>query len=254
MGRLIDQFARTMQLLGAKNMEKIKNATIAVFGLGAVGSFATEALARTGVGNLRLIDFDKVDASNINRQLFALNSTIGREKARLAYERVKDINPFCNVDIHSSFVNAQSLEDLLTEDIDVVVDAIDGLNSKINLIVGAKQMNLAVVSSMGAAGRTDISMIKTGDISETCVCPLARVVRQRLHRRGVYEGIRAVYSIEKPLNKQPFQPEDAQDALPDHGRSRPPIGSISWVPGVFGLTIASEAINIITRIYQSPHP
>ena len=248
MDRLMDQFARTMQLIGANDMEKIKDATVAVFGLGAVGSFATEALARTGVGNLRLIDFDRVDASNINRQLFALHSTIGRGKAELACERVKDINPSCNVDIHNSFINAQSLEDLLSKDIDVVVDAIDGLNSKINLIVGARQLDLAVVSSMGAGGRTDISMIRTGDISETCVCPLARVVRQRLHRRGIYEGIRAVYSIEKSLNKQPYRPEDTQDALPDHGRSRPPIGTIVWVPGVFGLTIASEVIKIITRI------
>ena len=242
----MDQFARTRQLLGTTSMEKIKNATVAVFGLGAVGSYAIEAIARTGVGNLHLIDFDTVDASNINRQLFALNSTIGKEKAVLAYERVKDINPECNVEIHKSFVNAQSLEDLLFEDIDVVVDAIDGLNSKINLIVGARQMNLSVVSSMGAGGRTDISMIRTGDISETCVCPLARVVRQRLHRRGLYKGVKAVYSIEKPLNKQPFRPEDTQDALPDHGRSRPPIGTVSWIPGVFGLTIASEVINIIT--------
>ncbi|WP_291465780.1 tRNA threonylcarbamoyladenosine dehydratase [Desulfobacula sp.] len=247
MDQSMDQFARTEQLLGSQAMEKIKNATVAVFGLGAVGSFATEALARTGVGNLHLIDFDTVDATNINRQLFALNSTIGREKANIAYERVKDINPLCNVEFHSSFINAQSLENLLSKGIDVVVDAIDGLNSKVNLIVGARQLSLAVVSSMGAGGRTDISMIKTGDISETCVCPLARVVRQRLHRRGLYKGVRAVYSIEKSLNKQPFRSEDAQDALPDHGRSRPPIGTIAWVPGVFGLTIASEVINIITR-------
>ncbi|MCP3875711.1 MAG: tRNA threonylcarbamoyladenosine dehydratase [Desulfobacteraceae bacterium] len=242
----MDQFARTEQLLGAASMKKIKNATVAVFGLGAVGSYITEALARTGVGNLYLIDFDKVDASNINRQLFALHSTIGCEKAMLAYERVKDINPKCNVDIHSSFINAQSLEDLLTKDIDVVVDAIDGLNSKVNLLVGAKQLNLNVVSSMGAGGRTDVSMIKTGDISDTCVCPLARVVRQRLHRRGIYKGIRAVYSTEKPLNKQPYNLKDSVDALPNHGRSRPPIGTVSWVPGVFGLTIASEVIKILT--------
>jgi len=249
MNQLIDQFARTEQLLGAESMAKIKSATVAVFGLGAVGSFAIEAIARAGVGNLHLIDFDTVDISNINRQLFALHSTIGRKKANIACERVKDINPQCDVKVQSSFVNAQSLEDLLSEDIDVVVDAIDGLNSKINLIVGARQLNLSVVSSMGAGGRTDISMIKTGDISETCVCPLARVVRQRLHRRGLYKGVRAVYSIEKPLNKQPYKSRDALDALPGHGRSRPPIGTVSWVPGVFGLTIASEVIDIITRIY-----
>jgi len=243
----MDLFARTTQLLGAANMEKIKKAKVAVFGLGAVGSFAIEALARTGVGNLILIDFDTVDASNINRQLFALNSTIGRKKADLACERIKDINPECSVKIHNSFINAKSLGDLLSKDIDVVVDAIDGLNSKVNLIVEAKKMNLEVVSSMGAAGKRDISMIRTGDISESQVCPLARVVRQRLHRRGIYKGVRAVYSIEKPLNKQPYYVEDAVDPLSNHGRSRPPIGSVSWVPGVFGLSIAGEVINILTN-------
>jgi len=241
----MDLFARTTQLLGEENMEKIKKAKVAVFGLGAVGSFAIEALARTGVGSLILIDFDTIDASNINRQLFALNSTIGRKKADLACERIKDINPLCSVEIHNSFINAQSLGNLLTKDIDVVVDAIDGLNSKVNLIVEAVKLNLEVVSSMGAAGKSDISMIRTGDISETQVCPLARVVRQRLHRRGIYKGIRAVYSIEKPLNKQPYDAEDAVDPLSDHGRSRSPIGSVSWIPGVFGLTIASEVIDII---------
>jgi tRNA A37 threonylcarbamoyladenosine dehydratase len=250
----MNQFARTEQLLGLASMEKIKKATVAVFGLGAVGSFAIEALARTGVGNLHLIDFDTVEATNINRQLFALNSTIGREKSILAYERVKDINPLCNINIHNSFVNAHSLEDLLSKDMDVVVDAIDGLNSKINLIVGARQKNLSVVSSMGAGGRTDISMIRTGDISETIVCPLARVVRQRLHRRGLYKGVTAVYSIEKPLNKQAFQQEDVQDALPDHGRPRPPLGTISWIPGVFGLTIASQVIKIILQPPSFLHP
>ncbi len=243
----MDLFARTTQLLGVQKMDKIKQARVAIFGLGAVGSFALEALARTGVGNLALIDFDTVDASNINRQLLALNSTIGEKKADLALERIKDINPECNIKIYNSFVNAQSLGDLLYQDINVVVDAIDGLNSKVNLIVEARKMNLEVVSSMGAAGRSDISMIRTGDISETQVCPLARVVRQRLHRRGIYEGIRAVYSIEKPLNKQPYNTEDAVDPLSNHGRSRPPIGSVSWIPGVFGLTIASEVVNIITR-------
>ena len=243
----MNQFARTEQLLGSRAMGKIKKARIAVFGLGAVGSFAVEALARTGVGHLHLIDFDRVDASNINRQILALNSTIGMEKAVLAAERVRDINPECHITVRSAFINAESLEDLLSEDMDGVVDAIDGLNSKINLMVRARQMNLSVVSSMGAGGKTDISMIRTGDISETEVCPLARVVRQRLHRRGIYEGIRAVYSIEKPLNKQPFKSEDAADALPDHGRSRPPIGTVAWVPGVFGLTMAQEMIKIVLR-------
>jgi tRNA A37 threonylcarbamoyladenosine dehydratase len=243
----MDLFARTEQLLGSLAMEKIKKARVAVFGLGAVGSFAVEALARSGIGYLRLVDFDKVDASNINRQLFALNSTIGKGKARLAKDRVCDINPQCEVDVHDIFVNAESLTDLLSQDLDLIVDAIDGLNSKVNLIFGAHFMGIPVVSSMGAGGRIDISMIKTGDISQTCVCPLARVVRQRLHRRGLYEGIRCVYSIEKALNKQPFNKTDAVDVLSGHGRPRPPIGTISWVPGSFGLNIAAEAIKIIIQ-------
>jgi len=247
----MNQFVRTEQLLGLAAMEKIKKGRVAIFGLGAVGSFAAEAIARTGVGYLRLVDFDRVDASNINRQLYALNSTIGREKARLAQERVLDINPLCEVDVHDTFVNADSLTDLLSRDIDVVVDAIDGLNSKVNLIFGAHEMGLPVVSSMGAGGKTDISMIRTGDLCETCVCPLARVVRQRLHRRGVYEGICCVYSIEKALNKQPHETTDFVDGLSGlhdgHGRPRPPIGTIPWVPGVFGLTMAAEVIKIITR-------
>jgi tRNA threonylcarbamoyladenosine dehydratase len=242
----MDLFARTTQLLGTQNMEKIREAKVAVFGLGAVGSFALEALVRTGVGNLNIIDFDTIDASNINRQLFALNSTIDKKKADIAFERIKDINPGCSVKVHHSFINSQSLGELLSSDIDVVVDAIDGLNSKVNLLVKAKGMNLDIVSSMGAAGRTQISMIKTGDLSETNVCPLARVVRQRLHRRGIYKGIRAVYSIEKPLNKQPYESEDSLDHLSDHGRSRPPIGSVTWVPGVFGLLMANEVVNLIT--------
>ncbi len=250
----MNQFARTEQLLGSENMEKIKSASVAVFGLGAVGSFATEALARAGVGHLQLVDFDRVDSSNLNRQLFALHSTIGKEKAELAVARVKDINPACNITVHSSFVNAESLSDLLHNKIDVVVDAIDGLNSKINLLVAALQMNLEVVSSMGAGGRTDPSKIKSVDISETNVCPLARVVRQRLHRRGVYEGIHAVFSSEKPLNKQPFKAQDSVDALKDHGRSRPPIGTVCWVPGIFGLTIAGKVIELILSMPRVPHP
>lgn len=243
----MNQFARTEQLLGTPAMEKIKRSRVAIFGLGAVGSFAAEALARSGIGYLRLVDFDRVDASNINRQLFALHSTIGMEKARLAQDRVRDINPLCQVEVHSAFINAETLTDLLSQDLDLVVDAIDGLNSKVNLIFGARTMGLTVVSSMGAGGRTDISMIKTGDISQTCVCPLARVVRQRLHRRGLFEGVTCVYSIEKPLNKQPYETKDAGDALKDHGRSRPPIGTIPWVPGVFGLSLAAEAVKHITR-------
>lgn len=244
-GPEINPFARTEQLLGKDQVDKIRDSRVAVFGLGAVGSFATEALARTGVGRLQLVDFDTVDPSNLNRQLLALHSSIGQKKAALAAARVQDINPQCDITVHDSFINAESVTDLLDSPFDVVVDAIDGLNSKVNLLVKAHQMSLPIVSSMGAGGRTDVTQIQQGDISETCVCPLARMVRQRLRRRGVFEGIHTVYSTEKPLNKQPFNETDAVDALTDHGRSRPPIGTVCWVPGVFGLALAGKAIEII---------
>ncbi|THB78130.1 MAG: tRNA threonylcarbamoyladenosine dehydratase [Desulfobacteraceae bacterium] len=244
---MINQFARTEQLLGPRALDTLKRSRISIFGLGAVGSFAAEALARTGIGQMHLVDFDRVDASNINRQLFALHSTIGMEKSVVAQSRIKDINPGCHVTIQSSFVNADSLADLLEPDMDIIVDAIDGLNAKVNLLVEARKMGLAVVSSMGAGGRIDISQIKTGDISQTHVCPLARMVRQRLHRRGIYEGIAAVYSTEKPLNKQPFKSDDVSDPLENHGRPRPPIGTVPYVTGAFGLYIAMEVVRILTE-------
>ena len=168
----MNQFTRTEQLLGAEALHKIKQAKVAVFGLGAVGSFAVEALARTGIGSFCLIDFDTIDPTNINRQIYALNSTIGQKKAILAKKRIKDINPDSVVEIHDSFVNAKNLETLLSSDIDVVIDAIDGLNSKVNLICKAKENGLKIVSSMGAAGKTDASMIKISDLFETSICPL----------------------------------------------------------------------------------
>ncbi len=247
----MNQFDRTARLMGRQAVEKLGHARIAVFGLGAVGSFAVEALARTGVGYLRLVDFDRVDMSNINRQLYALHSTLGEKKAEIARARVQDIYPACDVEICDTFVNAGSLDTLLSPDIDVVVDAIDGLNSKVNLLVAARQMGLCVVSSMGAGGRKDVSRIRTGDIAETQVCPLARVVRRRLHRRGVFTGIRCVYSLEPPVlsTDAKILPEpEAQDPgnSAGHGRHRPPLGTIPWIPGIFGLTLAAEAVQIIT--------
>ncbi len=248
----MNQFDRTIRLMGNDAVAALGRARAAVFGLGAVGSFATEALARSGVGYLRLIDFDRVEPSNLNRQLFALHSTLGRKKAEIARDRVLDIHPECRVDICDTFANADSLDSLLSPDLTVVVDAIDGLNAKVTLLVAARQMGLCVVSSMGAGGRMDPSLIRTGDISETQVCPLARMVRRRLHRRGVFTGIRCVYSIEPPVRSP-----DA-DLLPDetvqgsgegagHGRHRPPLGTVPWIPGIFGLTLAAEAVRIIAR-------
>ncbi len=249
---LISPFARLEQLLGTAAVDRLKHSRVAVFGLGAVGSFVVEALARSGIGYLRLVDFDRLDASNINRQIYALHSTLGLEKAAVARARVLDINPDCEVDLHTSFVNADSLSQFLSPDLDMVVDAIDGLNAKVSLIFGAKEMGLNLVSSMGAAGRIDVSMIRTGDLFDTEVCPLARMVRRRLRRRGLSSGVPCVYSIEPPLNKEPFEDKDAVDPLEQdhveggHGRPRPPIGSAVWVPGCFGLTLAGLVAKTLT--------
>ncbi len=250
----LNQFDRTIRLMGKDAVEKLGQSRVAVFGLGAVGSYAAEALARSGVGYLRLVDFDRVDISNINRQLFALHSTLGQKKAKIAGSRVLDINPACDVEICDTFVNADTLAGLLSPDLDVVVDAIDGLNSKVNLLVAARQMDLKVVSSMGAGGRMDVSLIRTGDIADTSICPLARVVRRRLHRRGVFTGISCVYSLEKPVPSSDPEicqtsdgPFDDPEKGTGHGRKRPAIGTVPWIPGIFGLTLAAEAVHIITR-------
>ncbi|MCD4742391.1 MAG: tRNA threonylcarbamoyladenosine dehydratase [Desulfobacteraceae bacterium] len=242
----MNQFTRTEQLLGSEALYKIKQARVAVFGLGAVGSFAVEALARTGIGFFNLIDFDEIDPSNINRQIYALHSTIGEKKALVAKKRIKDINPDCTVEIHDSFVNAESIEDLLTQDVDIVIDAIDGLNSKVNLICKAKEKGLKIVSSMGAAGKTDVSMIKTSDLFETSICPLARFVRRRLRRRGVSIGIPCVYSEEPPKGGTKNQLSEAGSNMePDHGRIRSSLGTVPYVTGTFGLMIASLVIDTI---------
>ncbi len=242
----MNPFARTCQLMGSDAVEAMKRAKIAIFGLGAVGGFALEGLARSGIGYLRVIDSDQMEASNLNRQILGLHSTIGQPKAELARRRVLDIYPDCRVDTYDSFVNSENLGQFLTPDLDVVIDAIDGLNAKVNLIYEARQMGLTVLSSMGAAGRTDLSRIQLSDIKDTCVCPLARMVRRRLHRRGLFEGVECVFSTEVPRNKQPFAPEDAGKECPEHGRSRPPIGSIVWVPAVFGMNLVARAVEIIT--------
>ncbi len=238
------RFARTMQLIGEEGLERLQGATVAVFGLGAVGSYVVEALARAGVGNLVLFDHDSVSRSNINRQLFALESTVGRPKAEVAQARVLDINPACKVEARMVFVDGENVSGLLEPRFDVVVDAIDGVNSKVNLIVAAREMGLAVVASMGAAAKLDPSKVKAADISKSFMCPLAQIIRKRLRRRGVTSGVRCVFSTECAQNKN----EPVIEEMPEQGvsgRPRTPIGSISYLTGIFGLFVASEVVRIV---------
>ena len=225
-------------------MARLRRARVVVAGLGAVGSYAVEGLARAGVGSLRLIDFDTVHASNINRQLYALESTVGRLKVEVAAERVRDINPDCAVEAWPLFVGADTVGRVLEGSPDAVIDAIDSLSPKVLLLAAAAQAGLFTVSSMGAATRTDPLAIRVGDLADTEQCPLARLIRKRLRKFNVASGIRCVYSVEPARpRRESAEPDAAEDPVAlRRGRARRPLGSLSVLTGMFGLIAAREAI------------
>lgn len=243
-----ERFSRIARLVGSKGLDRLRRAHVAVIGLGAVGSYAVEALARAGIGRLRLVDFDEIRPSNLNRQLFALESTIGRPKTDVARQRVADIHPACQVETLRRFVHEETLDEVLAGPPDVVVDAIDALNPKVALLAGLRTRDIPAISSMGAALRTDPTCIRVGPLSEASHCPLAARLRRRLRRRGVPLDIACVYSVE-PRPEPPAAPEDADDnAEPDtcaRGRTRQPLGSLPTLTGIFGLTAANAAIRLL---------
>ncbi len=247
----LERLVRTRLLLGDAACDRLVQARVVVVGLGAVGSYACEALARCGVGRLRLIDFDTVRPSNINRQLYALNSTIGLSKCALAAARVRDINPACEVEALPLFVEPGNLDAVLGDRPDAVIDAIDSLGPKIALLETAAKAGLFTVSSMGAATRLDFSQIRVGDISETDVCPLARRIRKNLKKRGVLSGIRCVFSTELVPTPALDLALDTAAADPEphqRGRPRKPLGSVSFLTGIFGLIAAGEVVRHLAVI------
>lgn len=230
------RFARLELLLGAESLRRLGEASVLVAGLGAVGSMAAEALARCGVGHLRLADDDRVEPSNINRQLHALESTVGRPKASLAAARIGDINPACRAEALATRVGAATLPALLDPPPRLVVDAIDTVRDKVSLLAACVRGGIPVVAAMGAARRRDPLAVRIGRLDEARACPLARAVRKGLAAAGVTAaGIRCVYSAEAP------------QAAPDAGGGASPkaLGSIICVTGVFGLLAAWEAIRIL---------
>lgn len=233
-----DRFVRTRLLLGDAAMEALAGARVTIVGAGAVGGHVIEALARSGVGHLRIVDSDTVHESNLNRQLLALESTLGQPKAGLAAARVRDINPACEVEALRLFVNADTYDTVLEPAPDALVDAIDSLNPKVGLIEAGVQRGLAVFSSMGAARHLDPAAIQVADLRATKQCPLARSVRIRLHRRGIRTGVTCVYSTE-PAPMALDEPEEVQDPP---GRPRQPMGSLATITGIFGLTLAHAVI------------
>jgi tRNA A37 threonylcarbamoyladenosine dehydratase len=237
----IDQFSRTRLLFGEEALEKFAVTRIAIMGLGGVGSYVSEALARSGIIKMLLVDFDKITLSNINRQLPALHSTLGRQKTEVMRERLLDINPAMEIDIFSGFCNEPTRSELL-ENVDFVVDAIDSLVPKVNLLEECFRKNIPVISSMGAASRFDPAMIELADISETSVCPLARRVRKFLRRRGIEKGIPVIFSREIPIDQFPPEEGTLQDWEGPKGRIRGTLGSVTYIPAIMGMWAASYVL------------
>ena len=248
----MNRFARLELLIGAAGLERLRRARVTVVGLGAVGSYVVEGLARAGVGSLRLVDFDEVRPSNINRQLYALDSTLGRPKVTVAAARVADINPQCTVEPLRLFVDARTAAAVLTPPPDVLVDAIDSLSPKVELIAAAHALGVRTISVMGAALRTDPSLIRVADLAETRCCPLARFVRKRLAKRGIHRGVLCVFSIEPiPKSSRSTAPSGEDEEPHVRGRRRWPLGSLSTLPGIFGLWAATEAIRMLTPLGEN---
>ena len=248
-GRDMERFTRTRCFLGDRKFGLLQQAMITIIGLGAVGGYAAEGLARAGIGRLRLVDFDTIQPSNINRQILALESSIGQAKVAVAKERINLINPKCKVEALQLFAADETLNEILSPAPDILIDAIDSLNPKVQLLVGAHNRKITTFSSMGAALRTDPTKIKTGDIMTSNHCPLAKHVRNRLRRRGVEDGIHCIYSTERvEFNYQgPEETKQAASPYEDRGRKRNVLGSLPTITGIFGLTLANEVILHLTK-------
>ena len=236
------RFSRTELLIGKEGLDKLKSARIAVFGIGGVGAYVAEVLARSGVGSLDLIDNDTVDISNINRQLIALTSTVGRFKTEVMRERINDINSDCRVYEHRFFYLPENRDEIDFTKYDYIVDAVDTISAKIDIIVRAKELDIPVISSMGAGNKLNPADFEVADIYDTSVCKLAKVMRRELKARGVTD-LKVVYS--KEINTLRYEAELDEKSLSSKKRSIP--ASIAFVPPVVGLIIASEVVKDIIR-------
>jgi tRNA A37 threonylcarbamoyladenosine dehydratase len=250
---MLNQFSRTELLFGKAAMEKLEQSRVAVFGIGGVGGYVCEALVRSGVGAIDLIDDDKVCLTNLNRQIIATRKTVGKYKVDVMEERILEINPKCNVVKHTCFYLPENKDQFDFSEYDYVVDAIDTVTGKIQLVMQAKENNVPVISSMGAGNKLNPAEFEVADIYQTSVCPLARVMRHEMKKRGV-EHLKVVYSKEKPI--RPIEdmaiscrtncicPPGAQHKCTER-RDIP--GSNAFVPSVVGLIIASEVIKDLTK-------
>ncbi len=254
---MLDQFSRTRLLLGAAAMEKLKNARVAVFGIGGVGGYVCEALVRSGVGHFDLVDDDKVCLTNLNRQIIATRKTVGKYKTEVMKERMLDINPDAEVTDHRCFFLPENADEFHFEEYDYVVDAVDTVTAKIELVMKCREKGVPVISSMGAGNKLDASAFRVADIYKTKMCPLAKVMRHELKKRGI-KNLKVVYSEEKPI--RPLEdmsiscrsncicPPGAEHKCTER-RDIP--GSVAFVPSAAGLIIAGEVVKDLIRWGQN---
>ncbi|MDA3903133.1 MAG: tRNA threonylcarbamoyladenosine dehydratase [Desulfuromusa sp.] len=227
-----DRFDRMQRLAGLTGMQRLKNSSVAVFGIGGVGGYAVEALVRGGVGKLTLVDPDNICVTNINRQIHALEETVGQSKVAVMAQRCRAINPQIEVVILHQAYRANTSAELLSDQFDYVLDCIDNITDKIHLLQSCYERGLPIISSMGAANKLDPTLVETADISVTKKCRLARTIRKELRKHGIEQGIKVVYSTEE------FRPLTGADA----GERKPVLGSSSYLPPLFGLTMAGMVI------------
>ena len=240
----MNPFSRTQFLLGSDAMEKLKSARVAVFGLGGVGGYVVEALARSGVGALDLVDHDTISQTNVNRQILATTNTIGMDKAEAAAQRAKTINPSCDAKAIKTFYLPETADQFDFTQYDYVVDAIDTVTGKLMLVQAAKEAGTPIISSMGTGNKLDPTAFQVADIHETSVCPLARIIRKECRKRGI-EKLKVVYSTEDPI-KTVLPPDDPAWAELPEGRNALP-GSVCFVPAVAGMIIAGEVIKDLVK-------
>ncbi len=241
------RFERLELLVGSDGLQRLKHASVAVVGIGGVGSYAAEALARAGIGRLTLIDFDTIVPSNINRQIHALESTVGKAKVKVMAERCLAINPEVDVRPLQVFYSADTDDELLVGGYDYLLDCIDSITAKLHLIESCRRRGIPVISAMGAANKLDPTLIRVADLPHTQKCRMARIIRKELGRRGIRRDVRVVYSLEefRPLAGSPNTAATDPDAYPLEtapARQRVTLGSSSYIPPIFGLTMAGEVI------------
>jgi tRNA A37 threonylcarbamoyladenosine dehydratase len=251
---MLHQFSRTELAIGPEGLELLKGSTVAVLGIGGVGGIAAEALARSGIGRIVLIDKDVVDITNINRQIHALTTTVGQPKADLMRDRIKLINPECDVISLRMFYTEETYEELFKYPLDYVIDASDTISYKIHLIKQCLDRQIPIISSMGAANKTDPTRFQVADISKTIVDPIARVIRKKLRNEGIKRGVQVVFSTELPIKpREDVTERIVPDTAPEIRKARQPPSSNAFVPPVAGLIMVSVVFKELLAKVDKPY-